>query len=411
VEADFGFREKSERTVEPSPGLRSAVSGLLERCAIPYAARVRVYTKYRVRKRGEAKPSRVGAICLVLIFLLGGVAWLTWKRGYFSKSEQTKISSAASNVPAAATNSRLPPTALTLVRQSNAPALEATATKTGAVLDAQIALDRIGISSGSIDGVLGSQTRAALRAFQLRESLSQTGELDPPTSGKLPAIGSAVTNYRVGEEDVKRLLPLAHTWLGKSEQPRLDFESLVELIAEKNHAHPNLLRRLNAGINWSNVAVGAEVLVPTVQREPPASKAAFLQIRLGDRILQAFDSANRLIAHFPCSIAQRMEKRPVGELRVAVVAPNPNYTFDPEVFPESTEARELGRKLVLPPGPNNPVGAVWIGLDRPGYGIHGTPKPEDVGRTESHGCFRLANWNAEYLLQLVTVGTSVRVEE
>jgi lipoprotein-anchoring transpeptidase ErfK/SrfK len=100
----------------------------------------------------------------------------------------------------------------------------------------------------------------------------------------------------------------------------------------------------------------------------------------------------------------------VGEaLHVIAVAPDPNYTFDPAVFPESAEARELGRKLILQPGPNNPVGIVWIGLDKSGYGIHGTPRPEEVGRTESHGCFRLANWNARYLLQFVAVGTSVEV--
>ena len=89
---------------------------------------------------------------------------------------------------------------------------------------------------------------------------------------------------------------------------------------------------------------------------------------------------------------------------------NPNYVFDPDNFPESAEARELNRKLIVPPGPNNPVGTVWIGLDKPGYGIHGTPHPEQVGRTESHGCFRLANWNAEFLLRLVNVGTTVLVE-
>ena len=97
-------------------------------------------------------------------------------------------------------------------------------------------------------------------------------------------------------------------------------------------------------------------------------------------------------------------------MHVVAVAPNPNYTFDPEVFPEVPEAQELGRKLILQPGPNNPVGTVWISLDKPGYGIHGTPKPEDVGRTESHGCFRLANWNAEFLLKLVWVGMPVRVQ-
>ncbi len=100
----------------------------------------------------------------------------------------------------------------------------------------------------------------------------------------------------------------------------------------------------------------------------------------------------------------------MGELHVATVALNPNYTFDPENFPESTEARQLNRKLILPPGPNNPVGTVWIGLDKPGYGIHGTPRPEQVGRAESHGCFRLANWNAEYFSQLVWVGMPVFVE-
>ena len=152
------------------------------------------------------------------------------------------------------------------------------------------------------------------------------------------------------------------------------------------------------------------VRVPRIEPAPVRGKAAFVRIYLSDRTLEAFDERTNLLAHFPCSIAKRMEKRPVGELHVVTAAANPNYTFKPAVFPESDEARELGRNLLLPPGPNNPVGTVWIGLDRPGYGIHGTPRPEEVGRTESHGCFRLANWNAEYLRRLVTVGTPVFVE-
>jgi lipoprotein-anchoring transpeptidase ErfK/SrfK len=220
----------------------------------------------------------------------------------------------------------------------------------------------------------------------------------------------ALITVKVSEEDLARLQPLGKTWLAKSEQNRLDYETILELMAETHQAHPNLVRRINPGVDWENVVAGTEVIVPNAEFPKEAKKAAFVRILLGQRVLEAFDENTNLVAHFPCSIAQLMEKRPVGELRVDVVAPNPNYTFNPDVFPESPEARELNRKLILQPGPNNPVGVAWIGLDRPGYGIHGTPRPEDVGRTESHGCFRLANWNAEFLLRLITVGTPVLVE-
>jgi lipoprotein-anchoring transpeptidase ErfK/SrfK len=123
-----------------------------------------------------------------------------------------------------------------------------------------------------------------------------------------------------------------------------------------------------------------------------------------------FGKNTNLIAHFPCSIASKVEKRPVGALHVANAAANPTYLFDPKVFSESAEAKKIGRKLTIPAGPNNPVGTAWIGLSRPGYGIHGTPKPEQVGRTESHGCFRLANWNAEHLLQMSWAGMPVYIE-
>lgn len=277
--------------------------------------------------------------------------------------------------------------------------------------EVQLALARNGISSGSLDGVVGSQTRAALKAFQLREGLTETGVADAVTKARLQLTQPPLTNYLVTSNDLARLQPLSTTWLGKSQQSGLDYESILELVAERGHAHPALIKRLNPTVDWTNLTAGVELRVPNVAYPAPRTKAAFVLIHLAGKTLQAFDSSTNLIAHFPCSIAARVEKRPVGELAVMVVAPNPNYTFDPEVFPESAEARQIGRKLILPPGPNNPVGVAWIGLDRPGYGIHGTPAPEQVGRTESHGCFRLANWNAEYLLRLVTAGTPVRVVE
>jgi len=279
------------------------------------------------------------------------------------------------------------------------------------VFEAQLALERQGISSGSLDGKIGSQTHAAIRAFQRQSELPITGELDAATKTNLTLNSPPFARYTITSNDLARLQPVSKTWLGKSQQTTLDYENILELVAEKSHAHPDLIRRLNPNVGWSNVLAGTSVQMPDVTADDPPGKAAFARISLAEKILEAFDTDSNLLVHFPCSIAQRVEKRPVGELHVAVVAPNPNYTFDPDLFPESPEAKEQpGVKLIIPPGPNNPVGTVWIGLDKPGYGMHGTPRPEEVGRTESHGCFRLANWNAERLLKIVWVGMPVYVE-
>jgi len=206
------------------------------------------------------------------------------------------------------------------------------------------------------------------------------------------------------------LRPLPTTWLGKSQQEGLGYATALEQVAERYRASPKFLQRLNPEVDWSALPPEASIQVPAVERAVVAGRVAQIAIRIEARELELFDADGRVIAHFPVSIARSVEKRPLGELRVTVAIPEPNYTFDPEVFPESAEGKELGRKLILPPGPNNPVGRAWIGLDRPGYGIHGTPDPEKVGRTESHGCFRLANWDAVTLLKLVRAGMVVLVE-
>lgn len=277
-------------------------------------------------------------------------------------------------------------------------------------LELQLALGRAGFSPGSIDGTIGSQTRSALRAFQRRERLPATGQLDEATRARLAFVPPAYATVIVTGADLAELRPLSPTWLGKSQQDRLGYENVLELVAERARTHPGLIRRLNPQVDWLAVLPGLSVVVPRPQPLPVAGKAARIRISLSERTLEALGADGRVLAHDPCSIARLVEKRPVGELRVVVVIPRPSYTFNPDVFPESPEARQLGHKLILPPGPNNPVGTVWIGLDRPGYGIHGTPRPEEVGRTESHGCFRLANWNVEHLAQLVVVGTPVLVE-
>ncbi len=307
----------------------------------------------------------------------------------------TATNLAVTNAPPAPAETTLPETGPRTVRS---------------IFEAQLALDRHGISSGPIDGAIGSQTRAALRVFQQREHLPITGELDAETRQRLTLDGPAHTSYTVTTNDLARLRPLGTNWLEKSKQDRLDYESVFELVAEKFHTSTNLIRKLNPAANWTNVAADTVLRVPNAQHLPASSKAAFIRISLSLKTLQAFDANTNLLAHFPCSIAKRVEKRPVGNLAVAVAARSPNYTFDPENFPDSPEAKQKLGKLILQPGPNNPVGSVWIGLDRPGYGIHGTPHPEQVGRTESLGCFRLANWNAEFLFTIVRAGTPVIVE-
>ena len=371
--------------------------------------------KYRLHSAQNSPNS--GFYWLLVITALAALAWIWWHSGKPVEPKKSPAKKITATRPASLPVVPVvaPPTKA--LETTPPPAIPAAAAGSDFprvvrdVFEAQLVLERLGISSGSLDGKNGLQTRSALRAFQQQEKIPATGELDALTKSRLLITAAPSVNYVVTTNDLARLQPLGKTWLAKSQQRALDYESLLELLAETSHAHPALIRRLNPGVDWTNgVPAGTVLQIPDATRADPPGKAALVRISLADRMLEAFDEHTNLLAHFPCSIAQRVEKRPVGELHVAVVAPNPNYTFDPALFPESPEAQALQTRLVLPPGPNNPVGAVWIGLDKPGYGMHGTPSPEMVGRTESHGCFRLANWNAEYLLKLVWIGMPVSVE-
>ena len=277
-------------------------------------------------------------------------------------------------------------------------------------LELQVELHRRGFSCGSIDGVAGAQTAAALRAVQRAAGIADTGILDAATRQYVRLTAPALGEYRFTAVELGALHPVPDTWLGKSQMTEMGYASALELVAERFHAHPNLIRRLNPDVDWSAILPGGKIVVPAADHVTVSGKAAQIVISLGAHELEVLDDLSRPIAHFPVSIARMAEKRPVGDLHVTVVIPNPDYTFDPDLFPESAEGKALGRRLVIPPGPNNPVGLVWIGLDRPGYGIHGTPEPENIGRTESHGCFRLANWDALTLEGLVQVGMPVIVD-
>ncbi|HTS18776.1 MAG TPA: L,D-transpeptidase [Verrucomicrobiae bacterium] len=290
------------------------------------------------------------------------------------------------------------------------------------VIAIQIGLDEAGFSCGQIDGKWGGMTRQALMAWQSAvaatamadkqaNAVKATGEFDPMTQANFPAGEGNYTNYVVTAADVAKLTPIPEDWKARSQLSNMWYETVLQMVAEKCHASEGLIKTLNPAItNWSGVAAGQSV---TVLNLTPTrlGLAAKVQVSLSAKTVTAYDESGKIMALFPCSIAADKAKRVPGELTVAAVAVNPNYTYDPVNFPELDDVQHGYGKLIVPPGPKNPVGSAWIGLSRAGYGIHGTPHPDQIGKTFSHGCFRLANWNATRLAQMVQVGTPVEVVE
>lgn len=277
-------------------------------------------------------------------------------------------------------------------------------------LELQVALARSGFSPGSIDGSIGLQTRQALTAFQRAHQLPPTSEYDASTQTQLKIRDPVFAYIELTEADFAKIDPPPISWRDRGERDRMAYHSILEMVAEKSQSDPDLIVKLNPELDWDALAAGQRIKVPHISRPILKEKAEHIRIFLSARTLQAIDAQGRTVFHAPVSIARQVDKRPSGKLTVAVRVENPNYTFNPAIL-SATAAREgITEKFIIQPGPNNPVGSVWIGLNLPSYGIHGTPGPEQVGRTESSGCFRLANWNAEILLGLVHDGMSVFVE-
>ena len=276
------------------------------------------------------------------------------------------------------------------------------------VVAVQTCLDRNNFSCGVIDGQLSDQTAAALRAWQDSRGLPVTGEIDDATLARVGNLDAEFTTYTVQQSDIDALTDFPTGWREKAARQRLGYATILETVAEKFHAAEQCLQDLNPGVNWPNPAAGTSLVVP---KSLPGRyvEVSRISISLSKKELRGFDPSGKEVVLFPCSIAKDVAKRPVGELKIVNAAANPTYTFDPEVFAGEPDAAGITTRLLIPPGPNNPVGLAWVGLDKPGYGIHGTAWPEDIGKTESHGCFRLANWNAQKLVKMIKIGTPVTV--
>lgn len=275
-----------------------------------------------------------------------------------------------------------------------------------AVLKAQILLDRLRFGPGSIDGRGGETLDKALHAFQEAHSLEPTGRLDEATWKALTGADAnpVLTRYEVTVKDVKGPFTkrIPRKMEAQAKLSRLGYTNVAEALGERFHATPALLRALNPGANLRKV--GTDLVVPAVERAKIEEPASRIEVRKPDRRLLAFGPDGKVLADYPASIGSDEKPAPSGRFEVKVVARNPTYRYNPAYAFKGVTAK---KPFTIEPGPNNPVGSVWIDLSDEGYGIHGTPEPTHVGKTESHGCIRLTNWDALDLASIVKKGTEV----
>jgi lipoprotein-anchoring transpeptidase ErfK/SrfK len=274
------------------------------------------------------------------------------------------------------------------------------------MIKAEILLDRAAISPGQIDGRDGENARKAIAAFQQSHGLEASGKLDEATWNELTrgADRSAIVAYEISEQNVKG--PFAKTIPRDLEKmARLDhlsFTSPLELLGEKFHVDPKLLQLLNPGKRFDEA--GTSILVPDVGERDTSGRVAKIEVDKSAHAIRALGENGELVAFYPASIGSEEKPAPSGEFKVRRIARNPTYHYDPKF---QFKGVHTNRKLAVAPGPNNPVGVVWIDLTKESYGIHGTPDPERIGKTYSHGCIRLTNWDALDLAKRVRKGTPV----
>ena len=268
------------------------------------------------------------------------------------------------------------------------------------VLLHQIELDQHGFSCNTIDGVPGPKTDRAIYYAMKKGILKARNPFRIET---------------VTQADLDALVKIPEKPADKAKLPRMGYETIKEMFAERGHMSQCALEKLNPGVDWDHIQPGLKLVIPDfppMENDLTAGKrkrkaAEYIKVSLSRCEITAYDANNVCIAFFPCSIARDKSKLPPqGELKITSYIPNPNYTYTPDFVPPGKKAS----KYVLPEGPNCPVGVAWMGLNLPTYGIHGTPRPESIGNAESHGCFRLANWNAARLFAMCRSGTRVIIE-
>lgn len=282
------------------------------------------------------------------------------------------------------------------------PILISSSQRSAAVVRAQVLLDRAHFSPGEIDGRFGGTMRGAMSAFNLSRNTKAGARVTAATWKALNLdTAPVIVPYTLTAEDLAGpFTPIPEDIAGKAKLPALGYENLAEALGEKFHVSPSLLKALNPGETFDRA--GAVIQVPNVAR-PPLAKSAGMIIRVSRRAgaVEAVDGNGTVVARYPATTGSEHDPLPLGKWKINGVAWNPPYNYNPDLFWDA-EASE--KKVKLAPGPNGPVGAVWIDLSKPHYGIHGSPVPSAIGKTTSHGCIRLTNWDAIELAKLVTPG-------
>ncbi len=278
----------------------------------------------------------------------------------------------------------------------------------------QIFLDNNYFGPGKIDGQSGEFFRKALLAYKRAHLMPQTGAVNQWLVDQVP---ETFANFTIPEDATNFIGPVANKPSEQAKLPGMKYGSLVEYVAERFHSAEDYIRKLNPGVSLDQLKPGDTVKVPNVlpfkiedlsQGFAPVSaglKNRKVYVDTKERFLLVYEN-NQLVAEFPITPGSSTLPAPIGVWRILGIATLPVFRHDEGVLQHGQKTDDFYN---LPPGPNNPVGVLWMGLNKPHVGVHGTNNPETIGRAASHGCIRTANWDAARIKDLVTVGNMVSI--